>query len=397
MNRIAAKPQFMTNDAIAEAARIFEEERERKEKAKQDALNANNMNQDANSGKLKPILIITKGKLGMKTKKRDLDDEANRDKKGLQARDIKGMEEIHWKVVQTRRELEETKTLIEKNQLTIFDLLYEPFELYTVKRKRTQIELLKECVFELKRDFNKEFEDLKNKKSLKKDDIGEKNEIIRDLLENLNEPDEIVEIEPDEDPKAILHVAESEVKIEKYLTKEQRAAEEERLRIEAEKEAKLRGDNLQMRGLKTMLGGTELIMKKEKNKLQEELVREDWMNTKKEEDMTEDEKQRFAEQIQKEKDLIEKQRKQWKINLKRVEADIVEMQAKFEESLLELYKKRLFYDSRIYEQELYIVRLIIMLHDVGETKENRGKFEEELVKVQQELDEKREFVHICLD
>ena len=152
-----------------------------------------------------------------------------------------------------------------------------------------------------------------------------------------------------------------------------------------------------MRGLKTMLGGTELIMKKEKNKLQEELVREDWMNTKKEEDMTEDEKQRFAEQIQKEKDLIEKQRKQWKINLKRVEADIVEMQAKFEESLLELYKKRLFYDARIYEQELYIVRLIIMLHDVGETKENRGKFEEELVKVQQELDEKREFVHICLD
>ena len=64
-----------------------------------------------------------------------------------------------------------------------------------------------------------------------------------------------------------------------------------------------------MRGLKTMMGGTELIMKKEKNKLQEELVREDWMNTKKEEDMTEDEKQRFAEQIQKEKDLIEKQRK----------------------------------------------------------------------------------------
>ena len=99
-------------------------------------------------------------------------------------------------------------------------------------------------MFELKRDFNKEFEDLKNKKSLKKDDIGEKNEIIRDLLENLNEPDEIVEIEPDEDPKAILHVDESEVKIEKYLTKEQRAAEEERLRIEAEKEAKLRGDNL---------------------------------------------------------------------------------------------------------------------------------------------------------
>ena len=148
MNRIAAKPQFMTNDAILEAARIFEEERARKEKAKLDALNANNMNQDANSGKLKPILNITKGKLGMKTKKRDLDDEAGKDKKNAQVRDIKGMEELHWKVVQTKRDLEELKTLIEKpGSMDIFDLLYEPFELYTVKRKRVQIELLRECVF----------------------------------------------------------------------------------------------------------------------------------------------------------------------------------------------------------------------------------------------------------
>ena len=191
------------------------------------------------------------------------------------------------------------------------------------------------------------------------------------MLESLGEPIEVLQVEPDEDPRAILTVAPEEVKIEKYLTKEQRAEEEEKRRIQEEKEAKLRGDNLQMRGLKTMMGGTELIMKKEKNKLQEELVREDWMNTKKEEDMTEDEKQRFAEQLQKEKDLIEKQRKQWRINLKRAESDIMDIQAKFEEKLLEIYKFRLFYDARIYEQELYIVRLIIMLHDINETKENK--------------------------
>ena len=100
MNRIHHKPDFMTNDAIEEAARIFAEERERKEKLKNDAMNMNNLNQDANSGKLKPILTITKGKLGQKTKKRDGDEEgrlAAKDK--LQARDIKGMEELHWKVV----------------------------------------------------------------------------------------------------------------------------------------------------------------------------------------------------------------------------------------------------------------------------------------------------------
>ena len=234
----------------------------------------------------------------MKTKKRDLDDEAGKDKKNAQVRDIKGMEELHWKVVQTKRDLEELKTLIEKpGSMDIFDLLYEPFELYTVKRKRVQIELLRECVFQLKRDFNAEFQKLKDLKENKITEIDEKNDIIRELLENLGEPDEIQEIEPDEDPEAILHVAEEEVKIEKYLTKEQRAIVEEQRRIQEEKEARLRGDNLQMRGLKTMMGGAELVMRKEKNKLQEELQREEWMNTKKEEDMTEDEKQRFAEQL----------------------------------------------------------------------------------------------------
>ena len=37
------------------------------------------------------------------------------------------------------------------------------------------------------------------------------------------------------------------------------------------------GDNVGQRGLKHMLGGTELNLKKEKNQM-EELVREDWMS-----------------------------------------------------------------------------------------------------------------------
>lgn len=44
MNRIANKPEFKTSEDIANAAKMFELERERKEKAKNDALNMNNMN-----------------------------------------------------------------------------------------------------------------------------------------------------------------------------------------------------------------------------------------------------------------------------------------------------------------------------------------------------------------
>ena len=55
----------------------------------------------------------------------------------------------------------------------------------------------------------------------------------------------------------------------------------------------MKGDNVGQRGLKIMMGG-ELVFKKDKNLLEMELVREDWMS-KPEEEMTEDEKQKFRE------------------------------------------------------------------------------------------------------
>jgi hypothetical protein len=53
-----------------------------------------------------------------------------------------------------------------------------------------------------------------------------------------------------------------------------------------------------------MMGG-ELVFKKDKNLLEMELVREDWM-AKPEEEMTEDEKQRYRDFLQKEKEFKEK-------------------------------------------------------------------------------------------
>ena len=54
-----------------------------------------------------------------------------------------------------------------------------------------------------------------------------------------------------------------------------------------------------------MLGGNELIFKKEKNKIDEELVREDWMN-KPESDLTDEEKQKLKDFEQRVKDSFEK-------------------------------------------------------------------------------------------
>jgi len=59
-----------------------------------------------------------------------------------------------------------------------------------------------------------------------------------------------------------------------------------------------------------MMGGSELVFKKDKNALDQELEREDFMK-KKEEDMTDEEKMKMREFLQKEKEFHEKRRKAW--------------------------------------------------------------------------------------
>ena len=56
----------------------------------------------------------------------------------------------------------------------------------------------------------------------------------------------------------------------------------------------MKGDNVGQRGLKTMLGGTELILKKDKGNIETELIREDWMN-KPVEEMTNEEQEKLKE------------------------------------------------------------------------------------------------------
>ena len=99
MNRTRGKPIFEDDASIAEAAAeyLLKEQEKSKRKNKQE------VNLDPGSAamgnKKVPILKITKGKLGSKTKKKDPDEEARlaaRNK--VQQLEIRGMEEMHWKI-----------------------------------------------------------------------------------------------------------------------------------------------------------------------------------------------------------------------------------------------------------------------------------------------------------
>jgi hypothetical protein len=302
---------------------------------------------------------------------------------------------MHWRIIY---KLLETEVLLKNLQngkdFKIRDLIYEPFELYTDVRKRNQIELIKEAVFELKKDFNDKFKELEDSKKNQIENIKEKNKMIEEILENLGQEEEmfVPVAHPLENPQLILNVKESEVKVEKYLTKEERAILEEEQRKAAEREAALKGDNVGRRGLYTMMGGVELIIKKEKGALDMELVREDWMN-KPEDEMTDDEKAKLKEFEQKEKEFKEKQRKAWEKDLLKIKQEIEEINVKFDNELDELFKYKLFVDVRILEQELYYIRLVIMLHDGKETKGDEMKYRAEMERIEKEKAKKEEEIN----
>ena len=204
--------------------------------------------------------------------------------------------------------------------------------------------MLQAVVFELKTDFNKEFTELENYKDELSFSIKEKNELISELLFSLKQEEELFEPKPHilEDPENIFKISDDEIKVEKYLTKEERAILAEEKRIREEREAALKGDNVGQRGLKVMMGGTELNLKKDKGGLELEVLMPEELVGKAVEDMTDEEKVKLKEYEQKKKETMDKLRKAQEQELKKLKADIVEIQLRFEERLLQLFKKKLF-------------------------------------------------------
>ena len=76
MNRMAGKPDFMTDESIALAAAEFAaKDAEKKLRRNQEELKNQQTNSKGEEGKRKPYLKITKGRLG--TKRRTKDDDGD--------------------------------------------------------------------------------------------------------------------------------------------------------------------------------------------------------------------------------------------------------------------------------------------------------------------------------
>lgn len=70
-------------------------------------------------------------------------------------------------------------------EFTLWDYLYPAFELFTNNQKINQIHILKGIIQEIKKDFNKEFEDMVDMRHKQVDKINEHNKRIIEILNDL--------------------------------------------------------------------------------------------------------------------------------------------------------------------------------------------------------------------
>nr|XP_034327595.1 cilia- and flagella-associated protein 43 isoform X6 [Crassostrea gigas] len=254
------------------------------------------------------------------------------------------------------------------------ELFYSQFDLHTRDQKRSQIILLEDAIYRIKNTFNKEFDDVYQKKLSEISKIKDKNKRIVKILQDLDLTEEVVkpELSIYEDPESLLTVEDHEVKVEKYLTAAQRKEQERKEKEEEERRIREQGDNARERGLDMMMGGV-LEIKKE-DELKKDIPKPLFMSTKEPTDWSEDEQKLAKEYEKKVKDLQEereKYRKQLETELRKLQSIIQESMQGFDDNLTQLFMKKIKIMMVIYQEELKILRLrySLLVEEEMETRE----------------------------
>ncbi|CAL1546993.1 unnamed protein product [Lymnaea stagnalis] len=239
-------------------------------------------------------------------------------------------------------------------------LFYNQFELHTREQKMVQIILLEDAIHRIKEAFNKEFDEVYNKKEQEIAKVREKNKRIMKIIKDLDLDEEMIEpsMSVAEKPELLLDVQDSEIKVEKYLTPEQRKKMEEEKLLEEERIARERGDNARERALEMMMGGV-LEIKKE-DELKKDVPKPAFMLSKKEDEYSEEEMKAYKEYLKKVQDLNEERekfRKQLEAELRKLQSGIQESLQAFDDALNVLFMHKIKVMMVIYQEELKIVRL----------------------------------------
>ncbi|XP_073422213.1 cilia- and flagella-associated protein 43 isoform X2 [Dendrobates tinctorius] len=241
--------------------------------------------------------------------------------------------------------------------------LYSQLEMYSREEKINQILLLQDIIYKVKIGFNKEFEVVHKQKEQEVSRVKERNQRILEIMSELNIQEKLMEpkFTDNEKPERALTVDDSEIKVERYLTPEQKIKAEQQAKQEEEKRLAAQEDNAKQRALNDMMGGV-LEVKKE-DILRMEVTQPGFLS-KAETEWSADEKKQFKDYDKKCKELNEEKEKYRKIleaEMKKIQASITETTLTFDEILTKLFEKKVKCEMVIYQEEIKISNLLFSI------------------------------------
>ncbi|XP_030628306.1 cilia- and flagella-associated protein 43 [Chanos chanos] len=245
--------------------------------------------------------------------------------------------------------------------------IYSQFVLHVREQKINQISMLQDIIYKVKTSFNKEFEAVYRQKEQELSRIRDRNRRIKEIMSELEVEEKLWEptLTDSERPERVLTVTDSEIKVEKYLSPEQRQREEAQRKEEEQRQLAAKGDRIRERALNDMMGGV-LELRKE-DILRMEVPRPEFL-TKPELQWTEDERKSYKEYEKKVKDLNEekeKYRKNLESEMKKLQTSIKDASQAFDDALMKLFEKKVKCEMVIYQEELKIANLVysILIED----------------------------------
>ncbi|XP_077093180.1 cilia- and flagella-associated protein 43 isoform X2 [Siphateles boraxobius] len=238
--------------------------------------------------------------------------------------------------------------------------LYNQFNLHVREQKINQITLLKDVIYKVKSTFNKEFEAVYKQKEQEINRVREKNKRISEIMTELDLSETLWEpnLTDNECPERALTVTDLEIKVEKYLTPEQKEKEDNQREENKRQMLAAKSDKMRDQALNVMMGGV-LELKKE-DVLKTEVPQPEFMS-KPEGQWTEEERKSFNEFEKKAKELREEQekyRKTLETEMKKLLTSIKEATQMFDERLAKLFERKVKSEMVIYQEELKIANLV---------------------------------------
>ncbi|XP_075791642.1 cilia- and flagella-associated protein 43 isoform X2 [Pelodiscus sinensis] len=241
-------------------------------------------------------------------------------------------------------------------------ILYHQMDLHTREEKINQVILLQDIIYKVKTAFNKEFGTVARQKEQEIARVKERNLRIQEIVEQLELQEAVWEpaLTDDEIPERALTVQDSEIKVEKYLTPEQRAKAEMMAKLEMERRLAAM-NTARLRALDDMMGGVLEVKKDDILKIE---IPPPPFVSKPDALWNEEEKKIFKEYEKKVKELNEereKYRKTLETELKKLQTSIQETTQTFDDVVTKLFERKVESEMVIYQEELKINNLLYSL------------------------------------